>query len=87
VDEALFAAAPVERNEPDVAVVGTAEPEDLARPAELLARWPGSRVVMVAISGSDAVMYALRPQKTRLGEMSPPRLVEAIRLAFADRLT
>ena len=43
---------------------------------------------MIAISGRDAVMYELRPHKTPLGEMSPTRLIEAIRFAFggANRL-
>ena len=80
-----FGAPHVERDAPDVAVVGTAEPEHAGEPLELLLRWPRSRVVVLSISGRDAVMYSLRPYKTWLGEMSPARLADVIRVAVADR--
>jgi hypothetical protein len=85
VDAALLAVPPLARNEPDVAVVGTVEPENAGEPIDLLLRWPRSRVVAVSISGRHAVMYALRPHRIQLGEMSPTRLAEVIRFAFDDR--
>jgi hypothetical protein len=69
---------------PDVAVVGTTEPEESSDATTLLAQWPRSRILMIAIGGHDAVMYELRPHKTRLGEMSPARLIDAIRGTAAD---
>ena len=75
----------VEPVEPDIAVVGTREPGDAARPNALLRQWPRSHVVMLALSGRDAALYSLRPHKTPLGEVSPTRLIEIMRSAFADR--
>ena len=84
-DPALFAAPTLERDEPDVVIVGTVEPEHAEEPVELLLRWPRIRVVMVSVSGPDAVMYVMRPHKMPLGEMSPARLVEVIRFGGAHR--
>ena len=66
---------------PDVAIVGTTEPDNSSIANVLLTQWPRSRILMLAIGGHDAVMYELRLHKTRLGEVSPTRLVEAIRFA------
>jgi hypothetical protein len=63
----------------DVLVVGSPEPHDAARADRLLLDGSAARVVLIATSGEDAVLYELRPEKTRLGELSPQGLVDAIR--------
>jgi hypothetical protein len=69
---------------PDVAVVGTRDPGNTAEPLALLMEWPRSRVLMVATSGLETVLYDLRAHRTALGPMSPLTLVQAIRRAAAD---
>ena len=63
---------------PDVAIVGTTAIEDPTEATTLLTRWPRSRIVMLEISGGNAVVYELRQHKRSLGEMSAPQLIEAI---------
>ena len=65
--------------EPDVVIVGTPRAEDVDGAEAMLARWPRSRVLMVATSGRHTVMYELRPSRTELGELSPADLVAAVR--------
>lgn len=63
----------------DVLVVGGVEPQDSAGADRLLLNGSAARVLIIATSGKDAVLYQLRPMKTLLGELSPQGLVEAIR--------
>lgn len=63
----------------DVLIVGSPESDDPARADRLLLEGTAARVVIIATSGRDAVLYQLWPQKTALGELSAQRLLEAIR--------
>jgi hypothetical protein len=69
--------------EPDVVIIGTTTPLDSVRPSVALRQWPRSHILMMPTTGGEAVMYELQPHQTPLGEMSPVRLVEAIRAAYA----
>ena len=60
----------------DVLIVGATEPHDPARAGRLLLEGSAARVVIIAMSGQDAVLYQLRPEKTLLGELSPQGLIE-----------
>jgi DNA-binding NarL/FixJ family response regulator len=85
IDAASIDVPPILRNAPDVAVVGTDGLEETIDPVELLLRWPRSRIVVMPISGANAVMWALHPERTTLEEMSPKRLIDVIRLAHEQR--
>lgn len=63
----------------DVLVVGADTPQDPAGADRLLLDGSAARVVVIALSGNDAVLYQLRPEKTLLGELSAQGLVDAIR--------
>jgi DNA-binding NarL/FixJ family response regulator len=63
----------------DVVIFGTSEPGDSALPRQFFLTSPHIKVLMLAISGRSAVMYELRPHTTTLGDVSPQRLLEAIR--------
>jgi len=63
----------------DVAIVGTTEPEESAVPHHVFATSPYIRVLMLEFRGQRAVMYELRPHRTPLVDVSPERLVAAIR--------
>jgi chemotaxis response regulator CheB len=65
--------------DPDVAIVGTDNPDDRTAAADLLFALPPLRVLMVASTGRSAFMYELRPHRTALGELSAPELMQAIR--------
>ena len=71
----------------DVLIVGTAEPNDLEVPARLLYVAPRMSVLMIAASGSAAVLYELRPRKLPLGDVTAAGLIAAIRLSAGDRAT
>jgi DNA-binding NarL/FixJ family response regulator len=49
----------------------------------LLRSHPQTRVLGVASAGRQGVLYELRPIEAPLGELSPDRLVQAIRTAEA----
>jgi hypothetical protein len=66
---------------PDAVIVGTTEFQHAQNASALLSRWPRSRILMIATSGHQAVLYELRPHTTELGELSPSDLVHAIRSA------
>ena len=54
----------------------------------LLRERPHVRVLAIGENGRDTVLYELRPQKVRLGAVSPENLLEAIRAAVrADAQT
>jgi DNA-binding NarL/FixJ family response regulator len=46
---------------------------------DLLERRPRAKVLALAGEGRDAVLWELRPQRARLGEISPDTLLAAIR--------
>jgi DNA-binding NarL/FixJ family response regulator len=72
-------AGTLERTEADVVIVGTSEPSDFDGARRLLIAAPQARVLMLAMGGRSAVMYELQPHQTRLGEVSPQALIDAIR--------
>jgi DNA-binding NarL/FixJ family response regulator len=63
----------------DVVILGTSEPEEAAVPYRILATSPHIKVLMLEIRGRRAVIYELRPRRRPLGDVSPQRLVKAIR--------
>jgi hypothetical protein len=65
--------------DPDVVVAGIRSIDDATTAAALLRRWPRSRVLVVGIENGDAAMFDLQPHRTPLGELSPARLLDAIR--------
>ena len=64
---------------PDIVIFGTSEPGDPELPTQLFLTSPHIKVLMLAISGRSAVLYELRPHTTTLGDVSPQRLLAAIR--------
>jgi hypothetical protein len=68
----------------DVVIVATDHPEEREPATSLLLEAPGVRVVMLAYTGRSAAIHELRPQRTMLGELSAPELMEAIRAAVHD---
>lgn len=63
----------------DVVIFGTSDPDESAVPCNLLGASPRVKVLMLEIKGLRAVIYELRPHKKSLGDVSPQRLVQAIR--------
>ena len=66
----------------DVVLTGASDPHDASRAARLLSAWPSSRILLVASSGRQAVMYELYPRKLVLGDVSPSALVNAMSRGF-----
>jgi hypothetical protein len=64
---------------PDIVVLGLTEAPDATLVTALLARWPMTRVVTVRQSGDDAIAYELRPQRRKLGPLSPTEIVGMLR--------
>ena len=62
----------------DVVLTAAADPDRVDCVNPLLWRWPRSRIVVVANSGRDAVLWELAPQKLVLGDPCPETLVNAI---------
>lgn len=67
----------------DVVLTGADDPHDVERAARLLCEWPKSRILLVASSGRQAVMYELYPRKLVLGDVSPSALVSVICQGFS----
>jgi len=63
----------------DVVIVGTKEPDEPSVPIHVLAACPHIKVLMLETQGRRAALYELRPQRRSLGDVSPRRLIEAIR--------
>jgi DNA-binding NarL/FixJ family response regulator len=66
---------------PDVVIVGAGDFDPAERARGLLARWPGTHVLMITARGHRVLRYELLPRRIDLGEMSPDQLVRAIRSA------
>jgi hypothetical protein len=80
-DVSLGPAAPAAgagRCDVDVVLTAAADPDNVDGVLDLLWRWPKSRIVVVARSGRDAVLYELAPRKLALGDLSATTLVEAV---------
>ena len=70
---------------PDAVVVDSAHPELRAGAGSILtAAAGGLRLLTVEASGRESFLYTLRPVKTALGELSPERLLDAIRDSADD---
>ncbi len=65
----------VAKARPDVVVLGQDDPP-LA--AALLEQSPRLKVLAVVEQGQDSWLYGLNPERTRLGALSPARLVRAV---------
>jgi DNA-binding NarL/FixJ family response regulator len=65
----------IPRHRPDF-VIGNSKPHDIDR---LLEQRPTMKVLQVDGGGRSSVLYELRPTRIPLGELSPTRLLEAIR--------
>jgi hypothetical protein len=70
----------------DVVLTAADNPHDGSRAGQLLAAWPQSRILLVASSGRQAVMYELHPRQLVLGDVSPTALVSAICHGFNIQL-
>lgn len=66
----------------DVAIVGVEQAgrrQDIGFVEACLRALPSLRLLLIARSGREALLYELRPQKTPLGELSREGLIAAIR--------
>ena len=66
------------RNDVDVVLTTAASPDDPQAALPLLWRWPRSRVVMIARSGRQAVIYQLVPHKQAIPDVSRDTLIDAV---------
>lgn len=64
---------------PDVVILGCAESEVADIGSDLLKSDPRMRLLALTAEGRNAFLYQLNPQKVALGELSPKRLLEAVR--------
>lgn len=69
----------LERVGVDVLVVAAPQADDAEIPERVWEKWPHIKVLMIATGGRSAVLHALRPHRILLGDVSPQRLIEAIR--------
>jgi hypothetical protein len=67
---------------PDVVVCEAANALDPSRPKALLQVLPRARVLMIAHSGRQAVVFELRPTRLVLREVSMRDIVDAVRTAI-----
>ena len=75
----------VEEGDADVVIFGTTDvglPPDCA---ELMHKRPKTRVLTVERNGRAAFLYELRPYAVPLGEVSPSKLLDAVRGTAAAR--
>jgi len=63
------------------AVIVAAEEASVIDIDRFLAHWPKARVVVLRLDGRGAVLYELRLFGSRLGDLSPAELLDAIRAA------
>ena len=68
----------VAKAKPDVVVLGEDDPPLVAA---LLEQSPRLKVLAVVEEGQDSWLYGLSPERTRLGALSPSRLVGAVQRA------
>ncbi len=74
----------VDRSGAQFVLVGVDAGCEAARLRPMLDRHPRLKVLAVEDDGRRGFLYELRPRRRPLGEMSPPRLVEALREAALD---
>ena len=70
---------------PDVVIMTAAGDVPVESVRDVLVEWPRAQVLLIALDGHDCVLYEQRVHSTRLGELSPRELVDAIRTAVRDR--
>lgn len=75
------AGEPPERADADVVVITAPDPENETVPAQMLYRFPRSRVLALSGDARHAFLYELRPHRTALGELGRERLLAAVRAA------
>jgi hypothetical protein len=63
----------------DVVIAGVRTREDADRALTVLALRPPVRVLLIAAQDGVAELFALRPQRTRLGAVTPADIVSAVR--------
>jgi DNA-binding NarL/FixJ family response regulator len=71
--------AEAERTQADFVILALREPEVADVHLQLLERRPLMKVLAVAGEGHDAHLWELQPQRELLGQISPERLLSAIR--------
>jgi hypothetical protein len=64
---------------PDAVICEARDPLDVAEPDRLLRLAPRARVVMVAATGDQAVVYELQPERRVILNASASDIVDAIR--------
>ncbi len=74
----------VDRTGAQFVLVGVDDGCEAERLRPMLDRHPRLKVLAVEDDGRRGFLYELRPRRRPLGEMSPPRLVEALREAALD---
>jgi DNA-binding NarL/FixJ family response regulator len=74
--EVLLAAT---QDEVDVVILGLQDDELPGIASHMLSERPQLRILALGRDGRRAFLYRLRPQVVPLGELSPERLIEAIR--------
>ncbi len=75
----------VDRKEPEVVIVGLQADEGPRRYDAVLCARPRLKLLALSGDGREGVLYELRPHAEPLGEISPQRLIDAIRLAVRAR--
>ncbi len=68
-----------ERTQADFVILALREPEVADVHLQLLERRPLMKVLAVAGQGQDAHLWELQPERELLGQISPERLLSAIR--------
>ncbi len=78
LDIAAAAQSAAQSLDAEVVVAGSAA-SDAPTIEKLLEVRPRARVLTIADDGAQGVLYRLAPEATTLGELSPERLLEAMR--------
>jgi DNA-binding NarL/FixJ family response regulator len=78
VEDPAMVLGTVERTSADVVVLGE-DGDSAGVAARVVERHPGVNVLAVTPDARQAFLYRLRPTRTALGELSPDRLLTAIR--------
>jgi DNA-binding NarL/FixJ family response regulator len=68
----------------DVVIIGEGPGEEPVDPLRLLFEHPHTCVLVLEANGRNAAIYELFPVRTALGDVSPRKLIEAIRAGAAD---
>jgi chemotaxis response regulator CheB len=69
----------VNRTQCDAVVWMVDDARQAVAPAELLRHAPGLRIVAIEGGGREGSMWRMRPQRERLGHLSPTRIIEELR--------